>query len=90
MTDGEICRSFLLARNRRKQIRVLSDLTLKSPEQIREVLRAGGIDPLTPAPKPKKIPHTEGLGQMAALPADIRKEVLYEYQRDYKRRFKRF
>lgn len=74
MTDEEICRNFLQVRNRKRQIRILSDLTLRPPDEIREVLEERGIDPDAPAPKPIKIEIFFG-GDGKLLPKNILQEV---------------
>lgn len=89
MTDEEICRSWRTARNRRKQIKVLAELTLKPPEVIRSILVANGCDPDARAPKCKTVQSTTA-GTAHALPAEIRKEVFDNgYCRNRQRRSKR-
>lgn len=79
MTDGEICRSFRLAKDRHKQIGILADLEARSPEEIMRVLAAGGIDPLAPAPRHNRTTPGGAADHMVTLSAKIRKEVAYEY-----------
>lgn len=44
MTDFDICALYRDAKNKRSQIRILSDLTLKTPSQIKKILEAAGFD----------------------------------------------
>lgn len=45
MTDAEIVRSYNEAANKTKQIRILSELTLKPVNEIADILKANGIQP---------------------------------------------
>lgn len=83
MTHPEICRSFLQAGNRRRQIKVLAELTMRTPAQIREILLANGIDPDQPAQKYRKT-TTEAAGSEIVLPADIRNEVMNYVNKGYR------
>lgn len=72
MTDEEICRSWRTAKNRRKQIKILAELTLKTPETIREILKANGCDPDARTPKCKSVQPTTA-GAAHTLPAANKK-----------------
>ena len=44
-TPEEICRAYRLARNKRKQIGILADLTQRKPAEITEILEQAGEKP---------------------------------------------
>ena len=44
-TEEEICRAYRLARNKRKQIGILADLTQRKPAEIAEILEQAGEKP---------------------------------------------
>lgn len=72
MTDQEIVREYLEAKSPGKQIRILADENLCTPETIRNILRREGI-PVgrkEPAPKPER-PATESATapELPELPA---------------------
>lgn len=83
MTDGEICRSYLGAKNRRKQIGVLAELSLRSQKQIKDVLVAGGVDLGASAQRTRK--HTAkdeasyATVQTAYVGKGVRRYVYKEY-----------
>lgn len=87
MTDEEICRNFLQVRNRKRQIRILSDLTLRPPDEIMAVLVAHGIDPAEPAPNPQ--PQKTEIyfdGDSKPLPKTVLREAIsYAFYRRGKR-----
>lgn len=43
-TEEEICRAYRLAKNKREQISILADMTLRTPIEIIEILERGGIE----------------------------------------------
>lgn len=83
MTQAEICRSFLQAKNRQRHIKVLAELTLQPKEQIKKILLANGLDPEQPAPKYQSV-STDAAGSEVMLPAYIRKEVLHYVNKGYR------
>lgn len=90
MENSEIVRRFLWSRDHRKQITILSQIALRTEEEIREILRENKVDPdAIPPPLPKIT--TEAVGYETMLPAEIRKEVFDDaYYRRPKRRTQRF
>lgn len=44
-TPEEICRAYRLARNKRKQVGILADLTQRKPAEITEILEQAGEKP---------------------------------------------
>ena len=44
MTDSEICVLYRDAKSKKRQIRILSELTLKTPTQIKKILERAGFD----------------------------------------------
>lgn len=44
MSEGEILTSYRQAKDKKEQIRILADLNLCSPSDIREVLKKNGVD----------------------------------------------
>lgn len=44
MTEREICSSYIRAKNQNEQIMILTELTLKSREQIIGILLKNGVD----------------------------------------------
>ncbi len=85
MTDPEICRSFLQAADRQHQIKVLSELTLHTKDEIETILFEHGIDPEQPAPKYAKA-NTNCEDREIHLPPEIRKEVLKYVNKGYRLR----
>ncbi len=75
MTESEICRSFLAARHRRRQIGVLSELTLLKQREIKAILEKNGINWQAPAPRIPKYTYNEARDFSPGKPVALQKEV---------------
>lgn len=72
MTDGEICREYRLAKNKREQIRILAELNCTDERSIIDILLRGGE-------KVRLIPFTGGRKAERDLTDEEYKLVLYRY-----------
>lgn len=71
MTNQEICQVYRQAKNKKQQIEILSDLALKTKEEIEEILIAGGESVnLTNNRKRKQVENKDVLKEQG-LPEEI-------------------
>ena len=58
MTNADIVRDYQAAADKKKQVQILADLNQVKPEEIVEILKAGGVDHRS-LPRAKKAPKEE-------------------------------
>ena len=73
MTNEEIVRDYTQAANKQKQVRILADLNLVSPSEIRTILATAGVEGVKMPEKimPRKKPRADAEAAPAAPAADI-------------------
>ena len=72
MSDEEIRLSYKWAKNKRRQIRILSELTLKTREEIRDIINAGN----------KMIPDKKRISQRWSHYTDEEIDLLCELHKE--------
>lgn len=88
MTEGEICRSYRNAENQKRQIGILSDLTGKTKEEIKNILLENGEElpkeatkrpkAIKPTPKEEKAENEPICEPVEAIKEEIKRKVLPE------------
>lgn len=68
MTNHEIVQMYKNSADKKKQITILAEMNLCTPEEIREELVKGGIDPRT-LPRKRKQPGKKKAEETTAVPA---------------------
>ena len=75
MTNEEIIRDYLQARNKQKQIKILADLNQTSQSEIKAVLAAGGVAGVKAPKRIARQKTEEHAPAPAAEPDDCQQEV---------------